>query len=307
MPQLLQAAVDALEQIVRLVLFDFEIRIANDAEQIGASNLRPRKELVNVRADDVLEEHRRHPGAADGVWNRHEPRQDVGDLDAGELRAVLVSDDHCEVPTEIRDQRERMSRVERQRCQHRADLAGEVRAQVLANLRRPLLRLEKSDALAFEQDAQLAPDRRLVMQHPEGAAPHRLELLLGVVPVWRNVFNPLTKLLERRGDADHEELVEIRRGNRQELDALEQGMRDVPRLREYAFVELEPAQLTIDIKGVVLEVGRIDLSRRDDAKRNVWRRRPTGTSLSWRASFDNHGIEGGIHGVCRSIESPRPS
>jgi hypothetical protein len=39
-PQLPQAAIDALEQVVSLVFFDLEIGVADDAEEIRALDLR---------------------------------------------------------------------------------------------------------------------------------------------------------------------------------------------------------------------------------------------------------------------------
>ena len=60
-PQLLQAAVDGLEQVVGLVLLDLEVGVANDAEQMRALHLRSGEELLHVRVDDVLEEDERLP------------------------------------------------------------------------------------------------------------------------------------------------------------------------------------------------------------------------------------------------------
>ena len=60
--QLLQAAVDRLEQIVRFVLLDLQVGVAHDAEQVRALHLRAGKQLLDVGADDVLEEHERQPG-----------------------------------------------------------------------------------------------------------------------------------------------------------------------------------------------------------------------------------------------------
>jgi hypothetical protein len=54
--------------------------------------------------------------------------------------------------------------------------------------------------------------------------PHGIELLLGVVPVRRNVVDPLAKFLQRGRHANHEELIEVVGGDGEELDALEQRM-----------------------------------------------------------------------------------
>jgi hypothetical protein len=61
------------------------------------------------------------------------------------------------------------------------------------------------------------------------------------------------------------ELVEIVRGDRQELDALEQGMRLVARLRDNTRVEREPAQLTIEIERGMAEIGLLARPRIDEA------------------------------------------
>ena len=49
-----------------------------------------------------------------------------------------------------------------------------------------------------------------------------------------------------RGHTDHEELVEIRRGDGRELDPLEQRRRGIRRLLEHALVEGQPRQLAIE-------------------------------------------------------------
>jgi hypothetical protein len=224
-PQLLQAAVHALEQVVGFVFLDLEVGVADDAEQVRALDLRAGEELVDVGADHVLEEHETQgAGRGERLGQRDESRQRVGHLDACELGAAPVADHHREVLAQVRDERERMTRVERQRRQHRADLAREVAGQMLTNFRRPVLAFNERDLLGGEELPQLAPNRGLILEHLPGALTHRVQLLLGVVAVWRNVLDLFTDLLQRRRDADHEELVEIRTGDREELHSLEQGM-----------------------------------------------------------------------------------
>ena len=66
-------------------------------------------------------------------------------------------------------------------------------------------------------------------------------------------------LLQERRHAHHEELVEVGGDDGQELDALEQGMGLVECLIQDPLVELQPAQLPVDVERRVLEVGRIAL------------------------------------------------
>jgi len=54
-------------------------------------------------------------------------------------------------------------------------------------------------------------------------------------------------------DPDHEELVEVRMEDREELHALEERPRGIHRLLEHAPVEREPRNLAIEVEGVILE------------------------------------------------------
>ena len=51
------------------------------------------------------------------------------------------------------------------------------------------------------------------------------------------------------------ELVEVVRGDCQELDAFQQRLGAVSRLREHAGVERQPAQLAVDVQRRIAEVG----------------------------------------------------
>ncbi len=58
----------------------------------------------------------------------------------------------------------------------------------------------------------------------------------------------VVKLRLEPGDADLEELVEVRRRDRQEPEPLQERIRRVARLLEHTLVEVEPAQLAVDEK-----------------------------------------------------------
>lgn len=74
------------------------------------------------------------------------------------------------------------------------------------------------------------------------------------------------------------ELVEVVRSDRQELDALQQRVGAVAGLSQDAFVELEPAQFTVDVERRTLEVGRVDVRGGDDAERRTGARHPAATA-----------------------------
>src|SRR5699024_1077149 len=73
-------------------------------------------------------------------------------------------------------------------------------------------------------------------------------------------LDALAQLLQRRGDTNHEELVEVGGADCQELHALEQRMHRIAGLGEHALVELQPTELAVDIERRMLEVGGIDLA-----------------------------------------------
>jgi uncharacterized protein YifE (UPF0438 family) len=234
---------------------------------VRALDVGAREQLVDVRADDVLDEGEGEPIASHRFGNADESRQHVGDLDARELRPVAVPDDDREVLAQVRDEREGMPRVERQWREHRTDLAREIRAQELADLRAPVGRFEQPDPFRREQRPQIVPHCGQVGEHALCARAHRLELLLGVVPVRSDVLDPLAQLLERGRHANHEELVEVCRRDREKLHTLEQRMCGIAALRQHAPVEFQPAQFTIDVERRVLQVGGIERPRRNDAQR----------------------------------------
>ena len=135
---------------------------------------------------------------------------------------------------------------------------AEVVAQVRLDLRRPLVRVQEHDALVGELAPQGRPDRGLLVQHGVGDAAHRLQLRRHVEPVRRMILDALAELPQRRRQADHEELVEVGAGDAEELDPLEQRVRPVGGLGQHAAVELEPAQLAVDVQRRVLEILGVD-------------------------------------------------
>ena len=68
----------------------------------------------------------------------------------------------------------------------------------------------------------------------------------GVRPARSGATSPSAIGVLEAGDAHHEELVEVRRGDRRELEALEQRRRGVGGFFEHALVEREPRQLAVE-------------------------------------------------------------
>src|SRR5262245_57403536 len=104
-----------------------------------------------------------------------------------------------------------------------------------------------------------------LVEHPLGARTNGVELLGQRQTVRRSGVEPGANLPRQRGDANHEELVEIVRGDRQELDALQQRVTARASMVEHALVEREPAQFTVDVQ---VRIGEIRKNRGNEVL--VW-------------------------------------
>ena len=112
----------------------------------------------------------------------------------------------------------------------------------------------QADAFAFERRQQLVVEQpHLLRQRRAQALGDRREVLGRRPAVLRTAHDLRLDLLLDRGDANHEELVEIRSVDRDELQPLEQRIARVERLLEDAIVELEPRQLAADIERGIVE------------------------------------------------------
>ena len=245
----LDRLLDRGQQVVGLVLLDLDVCVAGHAERVDGDDREPREEQVDVGCDQVLEED--ELPAVRGRLGRHldQPGEDADrDLEPGEpLAAPGVPDRDREVEREVRDERERVGGVERERRQGRKDLVLEEPAHPRLALRRELFHPSHADALPVEADEEVlvpAPVRGL----DEGGQrrPDLGELPHGREAVQRRLDHALGQLALQPCDPDHEELVQVVREDREELHPLEERVRRVERLLEHAAVELDPAQLPVD-------------------------------------------------------------
>ncbi|MCY4122162.1 MAG: hypothetical protein OXG72_14715, partial [Acidobacteria bacterium] len=254
--QLLQRAVHRFEQVVGLVLLDHHVGVADDAEQIRLAHRDARKQARDVQLHHVLEQRERIARRADHRGrNRDEARQHVRQLDAGEARAPGLLDHHRQVHAQVRDERERMPGVERQRGQHRVDVPAVVVLQVVLDRRAVVGRVEDANAVRRQpRPHDVGPAALDVVHHPLGPQANGVELLLGAHPVGRQRLAVGAELAQQRRHPHHEELVQVGRHDREELDPLEQRMALVLGLQQHPLVELQPAQLPVDVQRRVLQV-----------------------------------------------------
>ena len=204
-----QLVLDRLQQVVGLV-GDREVGVAGDAEEVVVGDLHAREERVEVVGDHVLEQHE-----ARAVADRHEARQDLGrDLHARERRvaALGVAHDHAEAQREVRDVGEGLAGADRERRQRREDHAAEVLGERRALVGVDVDRRADDDAVLGERRQQQLGDAarqpRAALEHAPRAAPRASAT--GVRPSRPGALDAGLDLVVQAGDADHEELVEVR-------------------------------------------------------------------------------------------------
>ncbi len=124
---------DGAQEVARFLLADFDVGVPRDAEGGGAADLHAGEEVRQVRFDEILEQ--QEFGRPRGVAGQgDEARQRRRHLDAreGDPPVVLLGQLDGEREREVRDERERMGRVECEGRQNRKDHALEIGGQLLA-------------------------------------------------------------------------------------------------------------------------------------------------------------------------------
>jgi hypothetical protein len=230
---------------------------AEHPEHVSPFDHRSRKQRRRLVADHVFEERERHCAGRAGRsgGQRHQPRDRGGKLDAHVPPAAAVADRQEQVQRAARDGRAFMARFAGERGQRWRDVPCEEPCEVRALRYGPLVALEDVDVHAAQRGTQVVPDVRLILEHPLRPPQH----LKQVAPPGRVSGQPGAfrwRSSQRRRHPNHEELVQVRRRDGQELDAFEEGMGRIARLRQDAVVELEPAQLTVEIQRRIPEVRR---------------------------------------------------
>ena len=138
-----------------------------------------------------------------------------------------------------------MGRVDRQRRQHREDIVQEAVFQPDPVLRADIGRAQQHDPVRFQVLLELGPADLLVAGQGGNRLAQGGELFGRAQPILTGRHHAGLKLLAQAGDADHEELVEIVRRDREEAQLLEQRMVAVGGLLHHPPVELQPGQLPV--------------------------------------------------------------
>ena len=131
---------------------------------------------------------------------------------------------------EARDEREGMRRIDRQRRQQREDVVEEVILDPAPLRLGDVVAVDQHDARLGENGAQIAPDRLLVGGEFRNRLVDEDELLGRRQAVGAALGDAFADLRLDAGDADHEELIKVIGGNRQEPHPLQRGMAGIDRL-----------------------------------------------------------------------------
>ena len=235
-------------------LVDEDVPVARDAEGGGVLHRIAGEELTHVGSDEVLEQHvsllaggrgQAHQPAEHG-WHLND-RHGLGAHLAPSTGALFLSQHHREVERLVAQVREGVTWIHRQGRQSRKHLGHEVRPCRRALLAVELARGEEMDAIRVQLGQELlAPDLVVIGHQGVRALGDSLQLLAGQHPVRRGVGDAAEVLLLEARHTDHEELVEVRGDDGEELEPFEERHVPVACLLENPLIKLQPGELAVD-------------------------------------------------------------
>ena len=147
---------------------------------------------------------------------------------------------------EARDEREGVRRIDRKRREQREDVVEEVILDPAPLALGDVASVDQDDADVGKRVAQVAPDRLLVIGELRHPLVDQHELLGRRQPVGAAFGDAFLDLRPDAGDADHEELIKVIGGNRQEPDPFQHRVAGIDRLFEHPAVEMQPGEFAID-------------------------------------------------------------
>jgi hypothetical protein len=253
----LQRGLEEANEVLGLFL-DLDIGVADDAESTRALDLVAGKEPADGERHCVLQrdeaDRRLALRQADEAAQRDRQAQQRGHL----LLVAAVAQRQRHREPEIGNEGKRMCRIDRQRRQHREDRLQEMRLQPGPVVLAQGFAAQQFDVLGLEEQQQGRQARLLVFLEASDLHEYLVELLLGRPSVGALFGDALADLAGQARDADHEELVEIGGGDRQEAQPFQQRMARILRFLEDSPVELQPGELAIDEAIRIAAVARLD-------------------------------------------------
>ena len=274
---LLQFVLDLLEQVFHFVLVHAQVCVAHDPVGIGADHIVVEEELCHVGPDDFLQQD--DPDLPFFAFRKEDHSgQDAGHLDGGIFIGLLLGlffllfllfpvedagagvdlpgQKGADVQTLVADQRERPGGVDGHGRQDRIDIALEIPVRIGPFVLGQFLKASQDiDLIVPKARQQLVVESPVLLLHEEmGILQDGGQLFAGGHA--RNVLLLISRMLLvlEGGHTHHKELIQVGRGNGEEFQSLQQGIVLAPGLGKASSVELQPAQLSVDI---VLRISEI--------------------------------------------------
>ena len=120
-------------------------------------------------------------------------------------------------------------------------------AQVVSIRRAELLPFDQPDPVLLELGQDVREGAQLALVQLADELQALIDLLLGRAPVHGQIVDAGPDLLLQAADAFHEELVEVRAHDRDELEALEQWCARILGHVQHAEREVQPGELTVEV------------------------------------------------------------
>src|SRR5215212_6308102 len=252
-PAALQLVLYRLQEVGRFVLLDHEVRVAGYLEDVARDDVLAGEELVQVRRDNFFDPHKAHLGPFAGtavlVGEPHKAVYGGRHFYAGHHPPSRVPDHDEQIQREVGDVRERVRRVYGEGREYGQYVRYELFPELSALCGADLVVRHHAYALVFQgwyelavkYPAPLLEELLRVVVYPE-------ELFFRCHPIWNGVRELRGHLLLQPRDPDHEELIEVGLGDRDEPHPLEQRVPLIAGLLEDPVVEPQPRELPVYVQ-----------------------------------------------------------
>ena len=241
-----QRGLEQTNQIFRLFL-DFQFGVPDDAERALPLHGIAGKQPADEQAGGLFQRDQPHRavlacGQADETVDpAGHADQRIHRLAVGNARQMQRHG-----KAEAGDERERMRRIDRQRRQQRENIVEEMILDPCPLGFGHVAAIDQNDSDLGENAAQIAPDRLLIGGELRDRFIDEDKLLRRCVAVRAALGDALAHLRLDAGHADHEELIKVIGGNRQESHPLQRRVARIDRFLEHPAIEMEPGQLAVD-------------------------------------------------------------
>ncbi len=241
----------SFHQVRRFVFSEAEIGVACDPKRHAFEDMFVGEELVDGPSDHIFEQ---HVGVAAIGGQSQQSRDGVSAGDPGEAgRSVgVVIEANGDAQRTSGQQRALGVGRHGHRGQHRVDfVVDDLREDGFLH-RVDRIETHSPDAFDGEHGFELVAEAGiLVGDHFPDPQVDQFELSTGSQS--DGVVTSLSLAIDhlQPADSDHEELVQVRRGDGEELESFEERVARVGRLVEHALVEFQPTEFSVDEQVVV--------------------------------------------------------